>query len=149
MLPCTENMVVEDDVIDSMPLLTWDEKVEVDVGVFETWRCRARVHRNQIFVVGRNSWTTRLLAPIFSSELAIRALETARPAAASAAVISIPIIGATSRFSWSSVKNIGASLVRTAVFTAHSFTGSNDNTHAPDQPATASMVMSPTKDASR
>lgn len=148
MLPRSENMVVEDDAIDSMPLLTWDEKVEVDVDVFETWCCRARVHRNQIFVVDRNTWTTRLLAPILSSELAIRAIETARPAAASAAVISIPIIGATSRFSWSSIRNIGAGLVRTAVATAQNLAGSNDDIIVPDKPLTASMVMSHTKSTS-
>lgn len=105
-LPRDGFMVVEDDVVVSMPLVAFDEVVEVDVGVVETWKCRARVHRNQIFVVDRRTWADHF----FTSSLVARAAHVARPAAAIAA----PLI----HLSWSSITALGSTLARATLAAA-------------------------------
>lgn len=95
-------MVVEDDEIQSLPVVAWTEPTLVDVGRTEQWRCRARVHRNQLFVVDRDTWT--------ATDVASRALDVARPVAATAAAVA----GVASRLSWSSL----ALLTRTTLAAA-------------------------------
>lgn len=102
------DMLVEDDRVTSMPLLAWTERVEVEVGVFESWRCSARVHRNQIYVVdNEDTWTRRLIiTPI--SGIALKALETAKPAAERVASVA----------SFSSLRALGA-MAHSAFFASY------------------------------
>lgn len=99
-------MVVEDDDIQSLPVVAWTEPTLVDVDRTEPWRCRARVHRNQLFVVDRDTWTT--------TDLANRAFDVARPVAATAAAVA----GAASRLSWSSLSLLTTTFVRTTLAAA-------------------------------
>lgn len=91
------DMVVDDDRVTSMPVLAWTERVETDLGTFESWKCSARVHRNQIYVVDndQDTWTGRLMSPI--TGIAGRALETAKPA-----------VNLASRLSFTSIRTLGA-----------------------------------------